>query len=118
MLRRFAPEYERSVDLEVENHFPFRPDGQAVLPESEEIFRQFLMNPDVAIPAMIISRRTLVHPLRVRDICRMLVAVDLLEESPPQSDVFCLSSDPRSSEWIERIRKRLSCVPARQSDAA
>ena len=107
MLRRFAPEYERSTDTEISNHVPFTGDGHAVLPESADIFRQFLLQPNAAIPAMIMSRRTLINPLRVRDLCRMLVAVDLLDEAPPLSGCFQLSRDARSELWIERIREQL-----------
>ena len=112
MLRRFAPGYERPAPDEARElviRCPFSRDGVSNHPEATEIIREFFDHPLATISAMIISRRTLIKPFRVLDMCRLMASMDILEESPPLSGCFRLSSDLRVQTWLEQINAHTSC---------
>lgn len=110
MLRRFALGVERpDPDQLREWHVGrlFGADGEPLCEEADVIIRQFLDNPGATISAIIISRRIFIDPFQVRSFCRQMAAVEILEESPPLSACFRLSSDNHGRALLNRIRQRL-----------
>jgi hypothetical protein len=109
MLRRFAPGYERPHPDQMRQwHMRrlFDEKGTPIDVETGLIIQPFLDTPHATISAMIISHRTRLNPFLVRNYCRQMCVLGILEESPPLSACFKLTNntDRFTQSLITKIR--------------
>lgn len=111
MPRGFAERYKPLSPTELRQCYcgdMFHKDGTPTCEEVDKIIRVFLEAPQATISAMIVSKRTDLHPYAVRTICRQLVTGEHLIEDPPLGARFKLNTNYLGvNRTISQIREKV-----------